>query len=545
MTDDAPHVADNLLPTAEAVHAGEVSVSFENGPTVRAKVGEALLDIAEASQVPIESGCRMGMCGSDPVRILEGEDNLSAMRSAERRTLGRLGLAGCRMACVARVQGPVSLRMHPVLDDEPAQAAAAEEPPTDRARGTLRESIRRVVVVGTGVAGVTAAEELRKVLPDASLALVGEEPYDFYNRMAITRLVSESISIDSLYLNRRDWAESRRIDCRRGVAVVAIDRARREVEIETGERFPYDRLVLATGSRPLIPPIEDFGVAGSFALRTIGDAVQIQQHIRARRCETAVVVGAGLLGLESAYNIAQLGVRVFVLDRGPWPLSRQLDEHAGGILWQMLHDLGIETLASAEARRLLDGGQVSGIELLDGSSIPAQLALVTTGVEPNVQLARAAGLAVEVGVSVDDGMRTSDPHVFAVGDVADHGGRCHGLWPASVDQAHVAVQSLVGEEAAFEASIPPARLKVPGIDLLSVGAIDARGPDAHTVVITDHGSRGYRKLVVEDGRVAGAIVLGSPELFDDVTRAVEVRLEVGADLDALDHGDWRSLSRAA
>jgi NAD(P)H-nitrite reductase large subunit/ferredoxin len=542
MTDDAPHVADNLLPAAEAVHAGEISVSFENGPTVRAKVGDALLDIAEASQVPIESGCRMGMCGSDPVRILEGEENLSAMRSAERRTLDRLGLAGCRMACVARVQGPVSLRVHPSLDDEAAQSTAVDDRPAGR---TFRDSIRRVVVVGTGVAGVTAAEELRKVLPDASLVLVGEEPYDFYNRMAITRLVSESISIDSLYLNRRDWAESRRIDYRRGVAVVAIDRTRSEVETETGERFPYDRLVLATGSRPFIPAIEGFGVAGSFALRTIDDAVQIQQYIRARRCESAVVVGAGLLGLESAYNIAQLGVRVSVLDRGPWPLSRQLDEHAGSILWQMLHDLGIEILASAEARRLLVGGQVSGIELLDGRSIPAQLALVTTGVEPNVHLARAAGLAVAVGVSVNDAMRSSDPNVFAVGDVADHGGRCHGLWPASVDQAHVAVQSLVGGEAAFEASIPPARLKVPGIDLLSVGAIHALGRDAHTVVLTDHGSRGYRKLVVEDGRVAGAIVLGSPELFDDVTRAVEVRLEVGADLDALDHGDWSSLSRAA
>lgn len=542
MTDDAPHVADNLLPAAEAVHAGEISVSFENGPTVRAKVGDALLDIAEASQVPIESGCRMGMCGSDPVRILEGEENLSAMRSAERRTLDRLGLAGCRMACVARVQGPVSLRVHPSLDDEAAQSTAVDDRPAGR---TFRDSIRRVVVVGTGVAGVTAAEELRKVLPDASLVLVGEEPYDFYNRMAITRLVSESISIDSLYLNRRDWAESRRIDYRRGVAVVAIDRTRSEVETETGERFPYDRLVLATGSRPFIPAIEGFGVAGSFALRTIDDAVQIQQYIRARRCESAVVVGAGLLGLESAYNIAQLGVRVSVLDRGPWPLSRQLDEHAGSILWQMLHDLGIEILASAEARRLLVGGQVSGIELLDGRSIPAQLALVTTGVEPNVHLARAAGLAVAVGVSVNDAMRTSDPNVFAVGDVADHGGRCHGLWPASVDQAHVAVQSLVGGEAAFEASIPPARLKVPGIDLLSVGAIHALGRDAHKVVLTDHGSRGYRKLVVEDGRVAGAIVLGSPELFDDVTRAVEVRLEVGADLDALDHGDWSSLSRAA
>jgi NAD(P)H-nitrite reductase large subunit len=258
-----------------------------------------------------------------------------------------------------------------------------------------------------------------------------------------------------------------------------------------------------------------------------------------------VIVGAGLLGLEAAYNIAQLGVRVFVLDRGPWPLSRQLDEHGGAILWQMLHDLGIEVLRSSEARCVLDGGGVSGIELLDGSTITAQLTLVSAGVEPNAQLGRAAGLEVAVGISVDDHMRTSDAHVFAVGDVADHGGRRYGLWPASVEQAQVAVQNMIGVEARYDVAAVPARLKVPGIDLLSVGAFDARGEDAHAIAVSDQGNRRYRKLVLENGRVAGAIVLGSPELFDIVTQAVEERLEVGAELDALEQGDWTSLSRAA
>jgi NAD(P)H-nitrite reductase large subunit/ferredoxin len=546
MPGEAVHVADGLLRAAERVHAGEVLVSFENGPTVRAKVGDALLDIAEASQVPIESGCRMGMCGSDPIRIVEGAENLSAVRSAERRTLDRLGLgADCRMACVTRVQGSVVIAVHPDLHAAPKRDTVEPLPRAAAAGRGARDAVRRVVVLGAGVAGVTVAEELRSALPDAELTLIGAEPYEFYNRMAITRLVSESASIDSLYLNRRDWAESRRIDYRRGVPAVAFDRGSAEVETESGERFGYDRLVLATGASPFVPPIEGFGVAGTFVLRTIDDAVQIQQHIRARRCETAVIVGAGLLGLEAAYNIAQLGVRVFVLDRGPWPLSRQLDEHGGAILWQMLHDLGIEVLRSSEARCVLDGGGVSGIELLDGSTITAQLTLVSAGVEPNAQLGRAAGLEVAVGISVDDHMRTSDAHVFAVGDVADHGGRRYGLWPASVEQAQVAVQNMIGVEARYDVAAVPARLKVPGIDLLSVGAFDARGEDAHAIAVSDQGNRRYRKLVLENGRVAGAIVLGSPELFDIVTQAVEERLEVGAELDALEQGDWTSLSRAA
>jgi ferredoxin len=351
VTEDKPataHPGDELLRVAEAVHAGEVSVAFSPGPTVMAKVGDKLLDIAEASQVVMESGCRMGMCGSDPVRIVEGEENLSAMRSAERRTLERLGLGpGCRMACVARVQGAVVVDPHPVVEARPEDDEWRR--PAVRVDGALQRAIRRVVVIGARVAGVTATEELRRALAETELTLIGDEAYPFYNRMAITRLVSESASIESLYLNPRDWAESRRVDYRRGVAVGAIDRANREVNLANRQRIPYDRIVIATGARPLVPPIAGFGAEGSFVLRTIDDAVQIQQHIRRTRGRTAVIVGGGLLGLEAAYYLTQLEVRVHVLDRGPWPLSRHLDEQAGALLWEMLEDLGIDVVPRTEA----------------------------------------------------------------------------------------------------------------------------------------------------------------------------------------------------
>jgi nitrite reductase (NADH) large subunit len=541
---ETPHPGEDLLRVAEVVHAGEVSVTFRPGPTVLAKVGDKLLDIAEASQLPIESGCRMGMCGSDPVRVVEGEDNLSAVRSAERRTLERLGLAdGCRMACVSRVQGPVVVDPRSPLD-QPTEADAAERPtPIAAADPAVEAAVRRVVVVGAGVAGVTAAEELRRVLPGTELILVGDEPYDFYNRMAITRLVSESASIDSLYLNRRDWAESRRVDYRRGVPATEIDRESREVAIADGERLPYDRLVIATGARPFVPPIDGFGAEGSFVLRTIDDAVQIQQYIRRMRCRTAVIVGAGLLGLELAYNVAQLDVRVLVLDRGRWPLRQQLDEQSGALLWEMLQDLGIELIAQSEAQRIRADECVTGVELLDGTMLEAELCLVTAGIVPNVELGKAAGLDVEVGITVDTGMRTSDPDIFAVGDVAQRNGRPHGLWPASVEQAQVAAANMAGGEVVYAHATPPARLKVPGIDLLSIGAVDATG-ESRTVVVSAYGTRNYRKLILEHGRLTGAIILGNPELFDDVTTAVETGLEVGAELDALEHGKWEALSRA-
>jgi nitrite reductase (NADH) large subunit len=539
------HPGEDLLRVAEAVHAGEVSVTFEPGPTVLAKVGDKLLDIAEASQVAIEAGCRMGMCGSDPVRVLEGGDNLSAVRSAERRTLERLGLAdGCRMACVSRIQGPVVVDPRSPLE-EPSEAQADGKPTRTFAPDpALQAAVRRVVVVGAGVAGVTAAEELRRVLPDTELLLVGEEPYHFYNRMAITRLVSESTSIDSLYLNRRDWAESRRVDFRRGVPATEIDRQNREVAIADGERLEYDKVIIATGARPFVPALDGFGADGSFVLRTIDDAVQIQQFIRRTRCRTAVIVGGGLLGLEAAYNIAQLDVRVLVLDRGRWPLRRQLDEQAGALVWEMLQDLGIELLAQTEAQRVHADDRVTGVELLDGTTLDAELCLVTAGIIPNAQLAEAAGLDVGVGITVDGGMRTSDPDIFAVGDVAEHDGRPYGLWPASVEQAQVAAANVAGGEVVFAHVAPPARLKVPGIDLLSIGAVDAQRGESRTVVVSAYGTRNYRKLILEHGRLTGAIILGSPELFDDVTRAVETQLPVGSELDALEKGKWEALSQA-
>jgi nitrite reductase (NADH) large subunit len=542
---EAHHPGEELLRVAEVVHAGEVSVTFEPGPTVLAKVGDKLLDIAEASQVPIESGCRMGMCGSDPVRVLEGGDNISAVRSAERRTLERLGLAdGCRMACVSRVQGPVVVDPRSPLE-EPSEAQADGKPTiTFAADPALQAAVRRVVVVGAGVAGVTAAEELRRVLPDTELLLVGAEPYDFYNRMAITRLVSESASIDSLYLNRRDWAESRRVDFRRGVQATEIDRQNREVATADGERLEYDKVIIATGARPFVPALEGFGADGSFVLRTIDDAVQIQQYIRRTRCRTAVIVGGGLLGLEAAYNIAQLDVRVLVLDRGRWPLRRQLDEQAGALVWEMLQDLGIELLAQTEAQRVHAEDRVTSVELLDGTTLDAELCLVTAGTIPNAQLAEAAGLDVGVGITVDGGMRTSDPDIFAVGDVAEHDGRPYGLWPASVEQAQVAAANVAGGEVVFAHAASPARLKVPGIDLLSIGAVDAQRGESRTVVVSAYGTRNYRKLILEHGRLTGAIILGSPELFDDVTRAVETQLPVGSELEALEKGKWETLSRA-
>jgi nitrite reductase (NADH) large subunit len=536
---------DRVLRVYDENRAEKVAVVFTPGPTVLAKGGQSLLEVAEANQVNMEAGCRMGMCGADPVRVTAGMENLSPVSSAERATLERLGLpAECRMACSAHVQGPVTVV--PTADPAAVQGEPAATVSEDGATLTpgfaISEEVRRTVVIGAGAAGVNAAIEVRKLHPEAEITLLGDEPYDFYNRMAIGKLVSEATAIDKLYLMPRDWASARRIRYLRGISATSVDRAKQEVRTDQGESIPYDRLLLATGAQSFVPEIEGFGLEGTFVLRTIDDAVQVQQYIRRRSCRRALIIGGGLLGLEAAHSITELGAYAFVLNRNEWPLNRQLDRPAGTLLGKLMQDFGIAILPWAEPRRIFGTGRVEGVVLSDGRRLGVDLCLVATGIRPNVELARESGLAVRRGVVVDDRMMTSDPHIFAAGDVTEYEGRVHGLWPASMEQAHVAATNLLGGDLRYTGAVSPTKLKVPEIDLLLVGETEAPGEGAHELRFEDRNPRRYRKLVLRDGKVCGAILIGHAELTEPVTRAVEANMDVMPVLTPLERGDWSVLS---
>jgi len=535
-----PRVADALLRAQAEDRTERVEVVFKPGPTVLARLGDSLLRVAQANRVPLESGCRMGLCGADPVRIVEGEENLSPPTAGERATLNRLGLpADCRMACTARVRGAVAVS--PGLDVERDHEPAIVATPPRATQVRAPADVRRVVVIGNGVAGVTAAVELRELSPDLDITLLADEPYDFYNRMIINQVMTEELAIRQLYLMPSDWAESRGIHYRRGVAASWINTDHREVITATGEALAYDRLILATGARAFTPEIDGLALDGSFVMRTIDDAVQVQQHIRRRRCRNAVVIGGGLLGLETAFSLTQLGVRAFVLDLASWPLSRQLDRTAGALVWQMMSDLGIKILPQVEARRIIGDRWVEAVELSNGHTLSADVCLVTAGIRPNTALAESAGLLVRRGVVVDERMRTSDARIFAAGDVAEFADRVLGLWPAAAEQARVAIQNLFGNGDAYEGTTPPTRLKVAGIDLLSAGDVSATDDDVPDVRIEDGDARQYRRLVLSGGRVRGAILVGHVKLAERVAAAVERQLAVGDALQRLEAGDWSAL----
>lgn len=496
-----------------ATSSGRIEVTFAGGPTVPVAAGSTLLEAAERAKVSIGSGCRMGVCGADPVAVLDGFDSLSPIGREEADTLERLGLGGCnRLACMARAVDACTVSIEP-----DRSAVAVPSAPTF----TPDASVQRVVIIGNGVAGVTVADFLRRAHPECAIDIVGDEPHHLYNRMAIGRLIHSRQGMQGLYLLPDDWYDNHHVTPWLNTRLVDIDRDGKTVRLGTGEVLPYDRLVVASGARSTVPAIDGFGLPGSFVLRAAADAMHLRRHVQQLERRIAVVAGGGLLGLEAAHAMHELGLTVTVFERSDRLLRRALDPAASAVLRAHFEDEGIRILTNIEVAGVDGDARVERVRTTDGQALPCDVLVVAAGMTPNSELAADAGLAVRRGVLVDDRMCTNDPDVYAVGDVAEHDGQLWGLWPVAVQQAKVAATNLAGGDAAYRGGIPVTMLKGVGLDMLSFGRTEERDADLVVADRPDGGHR-YRKLVVNDGRVVGGVFLGfaessvtAQECFDD------------------------------
>jgi nitrite reductase (NADH) large subunit len=529
----AKKVAETTAP------AGGPEVRFaDSDKTARADAGMSLLALAEREKQPIEAGCRMGVCGADPVAVLEGGGCLTPPDEDELNTLRRLGFAdNTRMACVARIQsGPIAVSLTP----EPGTPQPGQATAYDR-------SIVSVVVLGNGIAGVTAADFVRRGHPDCEIHVVGSESHVLYNRMGISRLVFGRSAMQGLYLLPEQWYDDHQIVAWLNTQVSRIDLPSRRVFVGTGDALPYDRLILAMGSESSLPPVQGFGQPGSFVLRSAADAMQIRAYAQRHSVREAVVAGGGLLGLEAGHSLHELGLRVTILERGERLLSKQIDERCSQLVDAYFARIGMQVLYRAETEALAGQDRVHEVVLTDGRRLRCGIFLAAIGIRPNVELARRAGIAVNRGVVVDDRMETSVPGVFAAGDVAEHDGRVLGLWPIAAKQGEVAAVNALGGNATLTAEVPATILKGVGLDLFSIGTFAAQ-PGAQLVVDQDPdpAAPSYRRLVISDGRAVGAVVLGTdPELVAAVTAAVKKRTQIPPELVAeLRRGDWAALKNA-
>jgi nitrite reductase (NADH) large subunit len=517
---------------------GKPEVTFLPGDRrIMANTGQTLLELAEANDLQIEAGCRMGICGADPVAIVAGMSNLSGISDDEQATLERLGLAeNTRMACCCRVNGPVSVSLTP------------EQPEVLRPSQVLRldydRSIERVVVVGNGIAGITAADYVRRNHPETSVDVIADEAYHLYNRMAITRLIYGRSAMQGLYLNPDAWYESRSITPWLNTRVQAIDRTAQEIVTGTGERLKYDRLILATGSSSMVPPIEGWGASGTFVLRSAEDALRVRAFAQLQGARRAVIAGGGLLGLEAAYALHKLGLATVVLERSDRLLRRQLDARASQLLHRYLEGIGIAIWTKAETAAVEANGRLAEIVLTDARTTPADVLIVAAGISPNIDLAREAGLATKKGIIVDAHMRTSDERIFAAGDAAEFPGQPVGLWPTAVDQGRVAGEGAVRRTVStYTGTIPVTVLKVVGVDLTSIGQFEPGSDSDEVIVFEDESALRYGKLVISDGKIVGAILLGYSREVAPVTSAVKQIWDVTGVLSELRAGRWDALER--
>lgn len=402
-------------------------------------------------------------------------------------------------------------------------------------------NLKSIVIIGNGAAGITAADTVRRHHPECEIHLVSREKHPFYNRMAITRLIYGRSAMSGLYMQSEAWYDERKITCWLNTHATHINRGRKHVILATGETLAYDRLILATGSSSFVPPIPGYGLPGSFVLREAEEAMEIRAYIQRYQCRTAVIAGGGLLGLETAYALHKMGLTVRVLERGEWLLRRQLDERGGQHLKEYLEALGLIIETSAEAARVTGEDRVSAVTLKNGRTLPCDVFMVAAGIQPNVDLARTVGLRVNRGVVVDEAMRTSALDIFAAGDVCEYAQQVPGLWAVALEQARVAAINAVGGQAAYTEVVPVTTLKVAGADLTSMGRIEARSDTEVEIAQEAMEGHGYRKLVIADGKLVGAILLGDIQNTPAIAVAVKESRDVSDCLDALHTGRWEVL----
>ncbi|MCK1390341.1 FAD-dependent oxidoreductase [Bradyrhizobium sp. 1] len=363
-----------------------------------------------------------------------------------------------------------------------------------------------LVIVGNGMAAARLVDELAKTaLGRYAVAVIGEEPRLAYNRVLLSSVLAGETGSHEIELRPADWWRDRGVTVRYGYRVTEIDTGRRELKIAGEESMEYSKLVLATGSTPLRLNVPGADLAGVHTFRDTRDVDLLLTLAAARK--RVVVVGGGLLGLEAAYGLAKAGAPVTLLHLMDRLMERQLDGPAADLLKTLVERKGIRILLNASTKCIHGDGQVEAVELADGSRLEADAVIFAAGIRPNSALAKEAGIAVNRGIVVNDEMQTASPDIYALGECAEHRGTCYGLVEPAYEQARVLAQHLAGRPASYPGSVVSTNLKVSGVGVFSAGDFMG-GNGSESLVLSDRRRGTYKKLVIADGRLTGALLIG-------------------------------------
>ncbi len=369
------------------------------------------------------------------------------------------------------------------------------------------------MIIGSGAAGVAAAEEARKNDTEAEIVIYSADPDLPFYRLRVAEVLRDPVAAEKLYLHPAEWYEERNIKLVPGAHVDKIDYEGKTITLENKEVVAWDRLIVTTGSRSFVLPLKGFERENCFTLWSLQDAKELSQSIREKNLKTCAIIGGGLLGLEAAWQIHQAGVQVKILEFAPILLQRQLDSRSSDLLQKYIESLGIKVITSADSAEVIGEGEtgpVQGIILKDGRQINCDCVLMSVGVMANTELAADAGLEVGRRIKVDERMQTSFPGIYAAGDVCEvNDGFWFGLWAISMAQGKVAGANAAEADKVFVKETPPYIVNTMNTRIVSQGVIPQEEGEGFTFAISeDPENYSYKKLVYKDDKLTGFILLG-------------------------------------
>ncbi|MBP1763437.1 MAG: FAD-dependent pyridine nucleotide-disulfide oxidoreductase [Firmicutes bacterium] len=380
----------------------------------------------------------------------------------------------------------------------------------------------RCIIIGNGIAGVSVARLLREKNQDIEIEMITRENVPYYSRINLIEFLAGNLPQENLFVFPDKWYADRNIKLHYGRTVVAIDPHARAVTLDNDEVLPFDQLVIASGSIPFRPPILHIDLPGIFTLRSLADAIAIRSYA-AMGAKRAFVLGGGLLGIEAANSLKQLGLDVTVLEPAGRLLAKQLDNEGAAILALLLEERGLQLVLGTGVQAFCGTEKIEEVQLSDGRTLPADLVLVSTGVRPDLSCLAGSGIQTDKGVMVDDRMQSNYSGIYAVGDVAQWNEPIWGIVPAALHQAAVVAANIAGEVKEYSGITPANTLKVMGVDLAVYGEAQNQQNECEHVRRQDQQNKSYAKIVLKDQCVIGAIVIGNKKVQTILSKMVEAR----------------------
>lgn len=382
--------------------------------------------------------------------------------------------------------------------------------------------MRRYLIIGNGVAGARAAIKIREADPKGEIHLFTEEAYPFYYRVRFPEFIAGEVTVQTLTIHTKEFYQSKNIFLHLEEPIIEVNTPKNEIVSQRGKTYAYDLLLMATGGNAFIPPIKGREKQGVFTLRTMNDAIRMKEFLGG--VQQAILIGGGLVGLETGGALLRRGIKVAVIEHNPRILPRQMDPEGAQILQGKMESMGFSFYLNAQSDEILGKEGVEGVRLKDGRRVEGQMVVISAGVKPNIRLAQAMGLGIKNGILVNDRLETTLEGIYAAGDVAEHRGRCYGIWPAAQRQGEVAGVNMAGGNTLYEGTVVSNTLKVVGIDLTASGEIDAEGK-LECLIKSDHEKCIYCKVALREDKVVGCIVLGEVKGRSEILKAVEEHMD--------------------